>query len=283
VVCKSQSLLVLDSDTSPSWWGDGELLMAIDLGFDESGNEDVLLVTFQLSRTQHARNLQRKWRKRLGPSLSYFHSSEFTNYSGGVFDGMNRAQRESLLNGLSQMARQHISIGMTAKVTKSVYDKKTNDEFRSKWGTAYTFSIMLLFYCAYSFAKHLNYEPSFNVLIEGGHRHSPQAVQFLNSMKNSGFNPEMSDCKLLSVGLGAKSDHGILQAADMLAYSEWQKMRGGDMSIYGAMHSPALQFEPEIFDFDEEMVDIIVGNVHEWVAKRKAWGRRKPLSKAGGV
>jgi hypothetical protein len=276
----------VDSDTSPSWWGDGELLMAIDLGYDESGSDDVLLVTFQLSITEQARKLRRKWRSMLREArIPYFHSKEFNTPSHGVFGDMPRADRLELLQALAELTRQHIFIGMTAKITKATYDQKTKtNEFRSQWGTAYTFAVVELLAGAYFFAKYVGLRPEFNVLIEDGHRHASQALQHLDILKKQGFNPEMVGCKILTAGLGSKADHPILQAADMLAYSEWQKMRGRDMATYDAMHFPNLRFQPEFLDFDEDMVPAIVKGTYEYMAQRRAWGKRKPLTKtAEGV
>lgn len=87
----------------------------------------------------------------------------------------------------------------------------------------------------------------------------------------------------MNIGLGSKPDHPILQAADMLAYSEWQKMSGGDPTIYDALHASDITYSPEFVDFDAEMVDVITKGAEKWMADRKAWGQRKPRQIERGV
>jgi hypothetical protein len=69
-------------DDDPSWWDDGDWLMAIDLGYDESGSGDTLLVSVQLGVTEQAKKLKRKWRAKLrAADVEYFHANEFDNFS----------------------------------------------------------------------------------------------------------------------------------------------------------------------------------------------------------
>jgi hypothetical protein len=44
------------------------------------------------------------------------------------------------------------------------------------------------------------------------------------------------DLRILTAGLGEKKDHPILQAADMVAYSEWQGLTNGDPAIWNAIN-----------------------------------------------
>jgi hypothetical protein len=221
-----------ERDDDPSWWDDEDWLMAIDLGYDESGSEDTLLVSMQLGVTEQAKRLKRKWKARLRDAgVEFFHAKEFGNFSHGVFSGMGRNERRELLRDLSKVICQHLSIGITAKITKSIYEQKTTQAFRSRWGTAYTFAIQMLVTSAYIYADHSHLHPEFNILIEDGHRHAAQAVESLNATKMAGLASEIPS-KILSIGLGSKLDHPILQAADMLAYSVWQKITDRDLTIY---------------------------------------------------
>ena len=262
-------------DDAPSWWDGLDCLMAIDLGYDESGSGDTLLVSMQLGVTDQAKKLRRKWKGKLrAADVEYFHAKEFDNFSHGVFAGLDRHERIKLLRELSRLAVQHLSIGITAKVTKSIYEQKTTPAFRSRWGTAYTFAIQMLVVSGYLFAKHSRLRPEFNILIEDGHRHAGQAIKTLHDTKKAGLDFEVPS-RLLSIGLGSKSDHPILQAADMLAYSEWQQMTGGDPTIYNALHPRASSYRTEFVDFDVEMVDVVMEGAEKWVAARKAFGQQR--------
>ena len=117
--------------------------------------------------------------------------------------------------------------------------------------------------------------PDFNILIEDGHRHSAQAIEKLNESKKIGLAYPIPS-KILSVGLGSKADHPILQTADMLAYSIWQQISHGDLAIYDALHPAAGSlYQPEFIDFDGELVDVVTDGVQKWTAHRKAFGQRK--------
>jgi len=187
--------------------------MGIDLGYDESGSGDTLLVSVQLGISDQAKKLKRKWRARLrAAGVDYFHSKEFANFRHGVFNGLDRSQRRELLHDLSKVIRQHLSIGITARITKSIYEAKTTQAFRSRWGTAYTFAIQMLVVSAYVYAERFHLSPDFNILIEDGHRHAAQAVETLHATKEAGLALEVPS-RILSIRLGSKIDHPILQSA----------------------------------------------------------------------
>jgi len=262
---------------------DEDWLMAIDLGYDESGADDTLLVSMQLGITEQAKKLKRKWKASLrAAEVDYFHAKEFNNFSYGVFTGLNRNERDALLRDLSKLTCQHFSIGITAKITKSIYEQKTTQLFRSKWGAAYTFAIQMLVVSAYLYAEHFKLRPEFNVLIEDGHKHAAQAIQTLHDTKEAGMAFAVPS-KILTIGVGSKLDHPILQAADMLAYSEWQKMSAGDLTIYNAFHPQNSIYQPEVVDFDLNLVDIVSSGAERWMAERKAFGQRKAKVRASSA
>jgi hypothetical protein len=84
--------------------------MAIDLGYDEGGSGDDLLVSVQVGITQQARKLKRRWKARLPEGLLYFHSKDFGNFSGGVFTkaGLDEAARTVLLKDLASVIHSHM-------------------------------------------------------------------------------------------------------------------------------------------------------------------------------
>jgi len=51
----------------------------------------------------------------------------------------------------------------------------------------------------------------------------------------------------------------------MLAYSEWQKMCGGNMNIYiyDALHVGSSRYITDYLDCDKELIDIVVTGVAE--------------------
>jgi hypothetical protein len=67
----------------------------------------------------------------------------------------------------------------------------------------------------------------------------------------------------------------------MLAYSVWQAISVGDLTIYDALHrinslyqinSP---YQPESIDLDVDLVDVVREGAEKWIAERKAFGQRK--------
>jgi hypothetical protein len=260
-------------DDDPSSWNDEDLLMAIDLGYDEGGSGDTLLVSMQFGIVEQAKKLKRKWRGRLRDAgVEYFHAKDFENFSSGVFAGLDRPQRDQLLRDLSKLIHQHLYIGVTGKITKSVYDQKTSQDFRSRWGTAYTFAVQMLVHVAFHYARRFQLRPEFNILIEDGHRNSAQAQEVLLKTKKEGI--RSSDAKLLTIGLGSKPDHPLLQTADMLAYSVWQIISDRSSAISDSLRS-STRYVPEYIDLDGELVDIATDGVERWMEKRKMWGQRK--------
>jgi hypothetical protein len=248
--------------------------MAVDLGFDEGGSGSDLLVSMQLATVSRAKKLKSKWGKRLG-HVPYFHSKEFRAMSSGVFAGMKQSERKELLGKLASLIHQHVSIGITVRVDEAWYNAETTQDHRSRWGTAYSAAINKLILAAYVFCDTFKLGYDVNVLIEDGHRHSAQAVEILNDMKK--FNGvEGSLLNILTVGLGSKRDHPILQAADMLAYAEWQKIKNGDLDIYNALYRAGSKYQPEIFVLDEQLLTFQKQAVERFHAHRREWGQRKP-------
>jgi hypothetical protein len=66
----------------------------------------------------------------------------------------------------------------------------------------------------------------------------------------------------------------MLQAADMLAYSDWQLIRHGDAEIYNALHVKGSRYRPEVLNVNEELIKSITNGAANWLAKRKEFGRR---------
>jgi hypothetical protein len=230
-------------DSDPSWWDKDSCLVAIDLGYDEGGSGDKLLVSVQIGITEQAKKLKRKWK--LPGGLPYFHSKDFGVYNGGVFTkaGLGRKARERLVGQLGTAIRQHLLFAVTARISISQYESLTSQLFRSKYGTAYGFAVNACLLCAYGLVTDHGHNPEFNILIERGHRNAEQIAQILEGLqkvpaevqRTAGDNV-IPDLRILTTGLGEKKDHPILQAADMVAYSEWQGLRRADPTIWNAIN-----------------------------------------------
>ena len=238
--------------------------MAIDLGFDEGGDADKLLVSVQVGITEPAKRLKRQWRSLLREAndLKYFHSKDFGNYKGGVFSkaGLDRNERHTLLRDLSSLVHNHLLFGITTRVKVSEYDRLTTQDFRSQIGTAYSFAVDMCLCGAYAVATEMGLKPEFNLLIEKGHRNSEQAAQILVDVQNIPRklieeNPDkLINMTILTARLGEKKDHPILQSADMIAYSEWQGLSGGDPAIWNAMNRQGLRYKTYRFHANEEVI-----------------------------
>jgi hypothetical protein len=251
-VAKAKYIEIKDDD--PSWWDDEHILMAIDLGFDEGGSGDKLMVSVQVGITEPAKRLKKQWKSRLllANDLEFFHSKDFGNYTGGVFTKaeLERPARVELLRDLCGLMHCHLIAGISARTNISEYDANTTPAFRSKYGTAYAFLIDMCLIGAYSLVKDRDLKPHFNILIEKGHRNSEQVAQILERLQAmpaeiaASLSPGdvIPDIKILTAGLGDKKDNPILQAADMVAYSDWQGFRGGDPTIWNAIHRPGIRY-----------------------------------------
>ena len=66
--------------------------------------------------------------------------------------------------------------------------------------------------------------------------------------------------KILSAGLGRKKDHPILQAADMVAYSDWQGLSNGDPTIWDALHRPGIRYKTYRLHADENFIKEFVSD-----------------------
>lgn len=238
--------------------------MAIDLGCDESGNGDRLLVSVQVGIYEQAKKFKKEWKKRLWP-VEYFHGVDFDNHSHGVFSraGLKRPERLRLANDLANLIHQRLLCGVTVRLNISEYNRLTTQAFRSRFGTAYGFAVDMCLLGAYAAVTEMGLKPHFNVLIEKGHRNANQVAQILDGLRRipdeimAAFPGEViPDIKILTSGLGDKTDHPILQSADMLAYGDWQQYvpNGGDLTIFNALHKQGMRYVALKAYCDEELI-----------------------------
>ncbi len=252
-------------DDEPSWWDDEALLMAVDLGYDEGGCGDTLLVSVQAGIVQKAKKLKTSWKADLNKAkIPFFHSVDYSNFDGGQFRGMSRQSRQELLSSLTGHIRKRLLFGMTAKVTLSYYNAEATPHIRSVWGTAYSFAIQMLMLITHEIMEKQNLGIDINVLIEDGHANSEQMLQILGRIKKAyKTRPSEIPFNILNHGLGSKKDHPILQAADMLAYSDWQRLQQKNREIYDALHVKGSRYRAGYVDLDKQLVGEALG-----IAKR---------------
>jgi hypothetical protein len=251
---------------------------AFDLAYDESGSGNILLVSLQLSTVYRAKKLKQYWLKQLR-NIPFFHSKDFNNYSKGVFAGLDRPQRKALLAQLGTLIQRHLIAGFTTRINVERYNAMTTNDFRSRWGSAYTFSVMSLLMSAHLYFEHHGLPQRVNVLIENGHKNAAQALGLINSARELGEKFQ-GKLQILTASLGAKKDHPILQSADMLAYGEWQKMcEGSDLSIYNACHPNRGRYLTRVLDFEREQdyISLITEQADFQILQRKLWGAKRTL------
>jgi len=260
--------------------------MAVDLGYDEGGAGDTLLVSTQIAITEQARKLKRHWKSALG-EVEYFHSKDLENFTHGVFTkaGLDATERQQLLKKLGKIIHRHLTLGITAKISKKLYDSMTTNEFRSRWGTAYTFAVNMCLLGAYLEFR-MGDEKDFpwpavdvNVLLEAGHRHCGQALQILNEGNKVPLKKRF--VTILSAGLGSKKDHPILQAADMLAYTEWQDISSRLSPLYPVMYRFTSRYRTARVDCTAELINEMNQGAFRWLEKRRQYwdtNRRHPVT-----
>ena len=244
--------------------------MAIELGYDEGGDgRDKLLVSVQVAVTEPAKRFKRQWRAALkeANNLAFFHAKDFNNYTGGVFTkaGLSRERRTQLLKELCGLMHTYLLFGVTTRVKISEYNELTNNDFRSRFGTAYGFAIDMCLMSAYAITEQMGYQPVFNILIEKGHHNSAQVSQILDGLEK--MLPEMRasdperiihDIAIKNRGLGEKKDQPILQAADMLAYADWQGLSRGDPTIWNAIHGQSVRYRTWRVHGDKALIKLFM-------------------------
>lgn len=275
MVCASQSV-----DTDPSWWDDEDWLMAFDLGYDEGGAGDDLLMSVQVAVTEQAKKLKRQWNSRLG-NVECFHSIDLWNFTHGVFSeaGLDRRAREELLKDLSKIIHRHLSFGVTARISKKLYADNTTEKFRSQQGSAYTFLLGNLLLAAFSCIQRLDMRAEVNIVIEEGHKNSAQAIGLLKKWKDTPIQSWLP-LKILNYGLGAKADHPILQTADMLVYSKYQHILQGDRAIYEALHHKGSSYHPEALTCNLSLIQDAQQGVQEFAERRRQEWLNKRINKS---
>lgn len=231
--------------------------MAVDMGFDESGSHDVLLLSVQVGVVQKSKRMKTAWKTLLrNAKVPFFHSVDYGNISKGVFAHLNLQERTALLESLCGHLRRRLSFGITAKVTISNWNSKTDNKFRSRWAAAYSFAMQMLMLETRVLLENRNLGYDVHMLLEDGHKNAGQAIDILRRIKlKNKRDPGDMALNILTEGLGSKADHPILQATDMLGYSDWQKLVQGDRKIFDQLHVKGSRYFTLYMDLDKHLVD----------------------------
>lgn len=112
---------------------------------------------------------------------------------------------------------------------------------------------------AYALVTAKGYKPEFNILIERGHRNAVQVMQILDALQELPPSDDaIQDIKIITKGLGEKSEHPILQAADMSAYSDWQGLSQGDDAIWATLHRDGVQYRTWRVHGDKALIEMFM-------------------------
>ena len=231
--------------------------MAVDMGFDEGGDQDTLILSAQVGIVAQSKKMHTRWKALIRKAeLPFFHSIDYDNVTKGIFRHLSKNERSELLEALCGHLRKRMTVGLTVKMTLSNYKSKTDNEFRSRWAAAYPFCAEVLVSYANLVMQAFGLGDEINILIEDGHPNASQAVGIFERMKKSrdgGF--AHLPMHILTVGLGSKADWPILQSADMLAYSEWQNLNGKRGDIYDQLHVKGSRYQVVYLDLDNDVMD----------------------------
>jgi hypothetical protein len=250
-------------------------IKVFDFGFDEGGSDKKLLVSVQLGSCSSVKRLDRHWKIALreAGNVEFFHSKDYANYSGGVFKGLSPAARKKLLRRLCRLIHKHLEMGITTCVDTAFYDSNTPQDFRSRYCSAYTFSMYMAVLVAHVYLNnHLKRAQEFaNILVAHGHRNLTQALERLGELTL-----ENKLLKVKTCGWGYMRDLPLLQAADMLAYGEWQRVRGGDLEIFNAVRTPKKgTYLTEFIDCDAKLIQRQSQGIEAELAAQKAYWKER--------
>ena len=240
----------------------------LDFGYDESGEGNILLVSCQVGKVRRLRRFSRKWRDVLkNANVEYFHAKDYDNLTHGPFKGLSRKQRFKLVGKLAALIRDFMDAGFTARIDRKVYTAETTADQRSRYGSAYCYAVQATVMAAHLFMETKDKEDGANILIENGHRNVGDVIDKLNGLKRE---DQYLRVYIKSCGGGWKKDHPILQAADMLAYSEWQRINQTGRDMFDALNVDGSPYQPLLFDCDAKLLRATRKGITAFRAHKKA-------------
>jgi hypothetical protein len=215
----------------PSWWKDESLLVVIDIGIDESGAKNLLVVSALAGQTARMKKMSKAWTaslERVG--VDYFHAKEHWNRRSKAYHGISVTKRRWLLQQCVKHIHKYSMAGFSVAIDSKEFDRITDQRFKTEWGSSYSFAIQLMFIMIHFYLrKRSALQEPVNILIEDGHKNSKQIIEIIQNgkRKKGGF------IKIGAYGLGGKIGNPILQAADLLAYGSCQALATGGLETQG--------------------------------------------------
>lgn len=204
----------------------------IDCGIDESKQSRTswLVVSAVIGRTKEMRTLKKHWSQDLGAyGVDYFHAKDHWNLKAPNYHNLGMDDRKILLKKLMKDFQKNVERGFSVYVDEEAYKGFTTPRFRSNFGSAYAFSIQVLYVMIYQYLMSKGRDrEGVNVLIEDGHRNARQAFEIAGNAKKKP-DPVLN---INTYGLGGKEGNPILQAGDLLAFSSCQHIVLGESSMF---------------------------------------------------
>jgi hypothetical protein len=257
----------------PSWFSDESLLVVIDCAIDESGAKDskhgnILIVSACVGSTSQMRKLSKGWQSALG-ELPYFHAKDLWKKQSKLFRGMSMNKRDRLLTDLVEMVHKRTEWGFSASINVEFYNDRTSQRFRSQWGSAYTFAMrMVVISLILVLEREKRAREPINFLIEHGHVNSGQAVEMLADFEGFDDKPLIINSR----GTAPRDGNPSLQAADMLAFATWEKLRDNRSRIMDKLIAKPKKPLHFFWDCNTDLVDIMKDTVESYFSRKKsAW------------
>lgn len=100
--------------------------MAVDLGYDESGegDGDILVVSMQLGLTERVWRMNKLWKKELAKAnVPFFHSKDYDNYTGGIFRDLPKRRRKPSGVTFDPAIRGHLKSGHGARRQTTIWER----------------------------------------------------------------------------------------------------------------------------------------------------------------
>ncbi len=180
---------------------------------DESGGQDsYLTVASYVGYSDNWRSFHKRWQKLLKKKdLKAFHMKEFMSPESMLRKALGKEnEAAAFYSNLTGLIHEYTCTSFAFVIWEADYERYTTADFRSRYGTAYTFlNKEIVRYCR-SWAKYMGYKKLINFQVESGYVNCDQLILELLRQNQEGLIGRASAEK--------KERSSPLQAADILAY-----------------------------------------------------------------
>jgi hypothetical protein len=249
------------------------LIRVLVVSIDEGGSQGQLLVSVQVGSYSSVLKLNREWNRGLvAAGCGHFHSKDFGNLSGGVFKGLSKSKRRALLAKLVDLIHKHLELGVTAVLDTETFDREMPQDCRGRWTSAYTFALFSAIGAAHCHLERRGrHTEEVDILVAAGHRNCQQALDRLAEFPRGEV-----PLRIKTQSRGEMADHPMLQAADILAYSEWRELSGRREDIWHALNSQRRgRYATYSIECGPDLIKAQKDAWNERAAVRIEWGARK--------